>query len=129
MKSCKILVMAFAVLLSAAYAMADQSNWWGLSSNEEYVDDFVIQAKEVKSVTIPSDAKQRIMFMVDVNDEPLNVIKSGPFPIEMTDLGSRKKVTSFWSGLDCVPVKGQIKLNIKNVGKKEYREVVVKVKK
>ncbi len=123
-----ITTIVFLMLLSVS-ALAGISDWSGLSPDEEYMEDFVIKPNEVKSIEIISTKKLSISFMVNIDDESMKTIKSGPFPIEMADAGSKKKIAAFWGGINCVPIKGKIQIAIINHGYKEYKVVIVKLKK
>lgn len=129
MKNWKVIMTAVTLMLLSTHAMAEKSDWSGLSPNEEYINDFIIKPNEIKDVEIVSRNKLNISFMVNIDNESMNTIRSGPFPIEMADEGSKKKVSAFWGGINCIPVKGKIHIAILNHGGKEYKVVIVKLKK
>lgn len=126
MKKCRIFTILLLATILSVNAIAE-SKWYTLGRNEEYISDFVIQPSGVKEIIVKAKDKLNVTFRVDVTGEQEKTLMSGPFPIEMTDLGSRKTIKSFFGGLDLVPVNGEISLVFKNSGKKDYKVLVVKL--
>lgn len=124
----KALTLSFALLLalSAAVAIAE-APWFTIDPTEEYLADFLIDGKGEKVVSVAAKDVVRVMFRVDVNEIPLSQLKSGSFPLSMTDVGTNKSVSAFWGGLECTPVKGKVKLKFANKGAKPLKVLVIRM--
>lgn len=124
----KALALSFALLLalSAAVAVAE-APWFTIDPTEEYLSDFRIDGKGEKVVSVAAKGAVRVMFRVDVNEIPLSQLKSGSYPLSMTDVGTNRSVSAFWGGLECSPVKGKLKLKFANKGAKPLKVLVVRM--
>lgn len=124
----KALALSFALLLalSAAVAVAE-APWFTIDPTEEYLSDFRIDGRGEKVVSVAAKKAVRVMFRVDVNEIPLSQLKSGSYPLSMTDVGTNKSVSAFWGGLECSPVKGKVTLRFANKGAKPLKVLVIRM--
>lgn len=102
-------------------------SWFSLGPLERYVTDFTLQSNQTKEVSIKSQKSQHVMFRVDATGESMDTIARGPYPINMTQVGQDRSITSFYGGLDCKPINGQIRLKLANTARKAYRVLIVTV--
>ena len=129
MKYGRIAIALMLLLASVSISFAAEQKWFHIGRNQEYITDFALTPKEEKEVKIPAADKQFILFRSDTDGVTKETLENGPYPIKMTDLGSRKSIDSFYGGMDLTPRKGEIRVNFKNVGDRTFRVVVLRMNK
>ena len=120
---------AVTILLAAVVvgvANAETNQWFLIPKGQSYVADFQLKPGGSQELVIKTNSNTVVSFQTDATSELARQYKKAPYPVQMTQVGAKKSCASVQSiGTDFDPVKGEIRLVVKNGGQVAFKVVIL----